>query len=88
MDLYIAKCKLTFKFVAAFFLLFLSLIFVSPAQATSREVNTTYNPPAIQLAYHGYHHHHYWRHHHWRHHHWCRHHWCYHRHHRHHWYYY
>ncbi len=82
MDYSIVKCKFTFKFSIAFLLLFSSLVFVSPAHATAREVDTSYTPPSIQLAYYGYHHHH----HHWRHHHWCRHHWCYHRHHRHHYY--
>lgn len=89
MDHCISKHKPTYKLTAAFFLLFLTLFFVSPSRAESREVNTTnYTLPNMQLAYYGHHHRHYWRHHHWRRHHWCRYHACYHRHYRHYWRYY
>ena len=80
MDSYLFKYKSVFKLLAALSVLICALIFASPANAASREVNpTTPTATPVQVAYWGGYHRHWrgygWhRYHRW--HHWNRwHHW-------------
>lgn len=64
MESYFYKCKLAFKSIAVFALLFWALLFTSPANAAPRDVNVVPNVAPIQLAYYGgyYHRWHRWHH--------------------------